>query len=194
MRKEQSFLSHLNPHALLFLKWPLWQNLIKKEHSHSCNFCVLGTKFKIDVIYCTYKNSRRSSQGGQKRTKAWKTLLPPSVREYYISLQELCGLGYTFKSKVPIEKLWGIFLCVPEVCPIIGGSFIGIVLWPCCTSIYRTVPCCSFAQFFAIEKKITCVAGIRSKWRRSWRNYCCCDVMWVYRSFAMRYWQWWWQY
>ena len=96
------------------------------------------------------------------------TLLPPSVREYYISLQELCGLGYTFKSKVPIEKLWGIFLCVPEVCPIIGGSFIGIVYCgPCCTSIYRTVPCCSFAQFFAIEKKITCVAGIRSKWRRS---------------------------
>ena len=114
------------------------------------------------------------------------------MREYYISLQELCGLGYTFKSKVPIEKLWGIFLCVPEVCPIIGGSFIGIVYCgPCCTSIYRTVPCCSFAQFFAIEKKITCVAGIRSKWRRSWRNYCCCDVMWVYRSFAMRYWQWW---
>ena len=168
---------------------PLTKSNNKKEHSHSCNFCVLGTKFKIDVIYCTYKNGRRSSQGGQQRELRLE-------KHYYHQVWE--NIIFPFKSSVawgtpsnpksPLRSYGGFFCVCQKYAPSSEVPLLALYCGPCCTSIYRTVPCCSFAQFFAIEKKITCVAGIRSKWRRSWRNYCCCDVMWVYRSFAMRYW------
>ena len=120
----------------------------KKEHSHSCNFCVLGTKFEIDVIYCTYKNGRRSSQGGQQRELRLE-------KHYYHQVWE--NIIFPFKSSVawgtpsnpksPLRSYGGFFLCVPEVCPIIGGSFIGIVLWP---SLYLYLYNCTMLLFRAI--------------------------------------------
>ena len=91
----------------------------KKEHSHSCNFCVLGTKFKIDVIYCTYKNGRRSSQGGgqQRELRLEKHYYHQVWENIIFPFKSSVAWGTPSNPKSPLRSYGGFFCVCQKYAP-----------------------------------------------------------------------------